>query len=343
MKNRTPVICDRCRAEGLSGLGSFSEMKPLLDFKPVPRRPRVDGWTPKRQRAFVAALAETGAVSQAAAAVNMSPEGAYYLRRQPGAEEFSAAWDAALDCGADIVDGNALERSIHGVPVPIFHGGKQVGERRVFNERLTMFLLQHRKPKQYGHARKGNHSADDLDRAEKIREQLGTGLQERQERLILLYFGRIAMERRNRLAGNIIAADFYLRQLTHMEVLLEVGDGVQLLLYLAEGRIAAAPADFDPEPLYATELTERLDAGRREAWAEAGEPDRPVHPGNRHAFPSALAGGPDVEERQARLNEARARAAEAQLMLEEALRDQVYAYTGECPETEEPIAEGSVS
>lgn len=35
-------------------------------------------------------LADTGSVSRAAQMVNMSPEGAYYLRRQPGAPPISS-------------------------------------------------------------------------------------------------------------------------------------------------------------------------------------------------------------------------------------------------------------
>ncbi len=62
----------------------------------MPVKPRHDGWTPARQNAFIGALADTGSVSRAARYVNMSPEGAYYLRRRPGAEGFRRAWEAAL-------------------------------------------------------------------------------------------------------------------------------------------------------------------------------------------------------------------------------------------------------
>lgn len=68
----------------------------LPAFDPVPRKHRRDGWTPERQRAFIHALAEWGNVTAAAEAVGMSFEGAYYLRRQPGAESFRAAWEGAL-------------------------------------------------------------------------------------------------------------------------------------------------------------------------------------------------------------------------------------------------------
>jgi hypothetical protein len=43
-----------------------------------------------------------------------------------------------------------MARAIEGVPVPIFHAGERVGERRHFDERLTMFLLRYRDPVHYG-------------------------------------------------------------------------------------------------------------------------------------------------------------------------------------------------
>lgn len=89
MKNRTPVLCDRCRTAGTLGEGDFSELKPTLDFAPVSSKTsRHDGWTPERQRGFIEGLARTESVSRAAAAVNMSKEGAYQLRMHPQADEF---------------------------------------------------------------------------------------------------------------------------------------------------------------------------------------------------------------------------------------------------------------
>lgn len=68
-------------------------------FDPVPVRRRHDGWTPARQRAFIEHLAETLSPAAAAARVDMSVQSARELRRRPGAEAFSAAWDAALRRG----------------------------------------------------------------------------------------------------------------------------------------------------------------------------------------------------------------------------------------------------
>jgi hypothetical protein len=65
-------------------------------FTPVPVRKRCDGWTPLKQAEFVGMLAQTGSVLAAAEFVGMARETAYRLRHKPGAEEFAAAWDAAL-------------------------------------------------------------------------------------------------------------------------------------------------------------------------------------------------------------------------------------------------------
>jgi hypothetical protein len=115
---------------------------PLPDFHAVPRKYRHDGWTPERQRAFIEALADTGSVSRAAAQVNMSSEGAYYLRRQRGAEGFRRAWEAALDFGVQRLKDIAFERAIDGQLVPVFVAGKLMGFRRKKNDRLLMFCLR---------------------------------------------------------------------------------------------------------------------------------------------------------------------------------------------------------
>lgn len=79
----------------------------------------------------------------------MATVGAYVLKRAPGAESFRAAWDAALNFGVQTLTDLAIDRVKHGVPVPIFWKGEQVGERRRYNERLHMFILKHHQPHVY--------------------------------------------------------------------------------------------------------------------------------------------------------------------------------------------------
>jgi len=67
----------------------------LLDFTPVRLRARVEGWTPERQRAYVAALARWGRGRLAAQHVGLSEQSAARLHRRPGAASFTAAWERA--------------------------------------------------------------------------------------------------------------------------------------------------------------------------------------------------------------------------------------------------------
>ncbi|WP_121114867.1 hypothetical protein [Croceibacterium ferulae] len=86
----------------------------LPPFLPVPLRTRRDGWTPARQARFIGLLAQFGCVRRAAAAIGLSRESAYRLRRHAGAGSFRsresayrlrrhagagsfrAAWDTAI-------------------------------------------------------------------------------------------------------------------------------------------------------------------------------------------------------------------------------------------------------
>lgn len=124
-------------------------------FTPVAVRPRHDGWTPVRQNAFIRALAETACVEEACAAVGMSARSAYGLRARADAGSFRQAWDVALDYAVTRLADAMMGRALHGVAVPIFYQGEQIGERRRYDERLGMFILRARAPERYGKWRDG--------------------------------------------------------------------------------------------------------------------------------------------------------------------------------------------
>ncbi len=129
----------------------------LPAFAPVPRqRERFDGWTPERQRGFIEALADTGSIKHAAHAVNMTPEGAYVLRRHPEAGEFRKAWEAALALGVQRLEDIAMDRALNGVEVPVYSYGKLIGSRMVYNDRLLMFLLRNRASKRFAASARPN-------------------------------------------------------------------------------------------------------------------------------------------------------------------------------------------
>ncbi len=142
-------------------------------FTPVPRKgQRHDGWTETRQRAFIEALADTGSVAAACKAVDMSQGGAYYLRRQPGAQSFRAAWHKALDLGVERLEDVAMERALNGVEEPFYVYGNHVGTRTRYNDRLLMFMLRNRAPERFGNSvTKGGGSMKGLNAIGKMEKK----------------------------------------------------------------------------------------------------------------------------------------------------------------------------
>ena len=106
---------------------------PPIDFDTVPVRDRHDGWTPERQHAFVAALAESGCVTEACKAVGVTSQSAYRLRRHFDAQGFRLAWDAALDFAIRRLSDAVYARAIYGVAVPHYYKGEVVGEHRRYD------------------------------------------------------------------------------------------------------------------------------------------------------------------------------------------------------------------
>lgn len=101
---------------------------PLLSFAPyLHPQPRSNSITPERQRRFIATLAATGIVTQAARESSFRPplrymrrrgkstEALHKLRSKPGAEGFAAAWDAALERGVQRLEDCA--RFLCGLPL----------------------------------------------------------------------------------------------------------------------------------------------------------------------------------------------------------------------------------
>jgi hypothetical protein len=124
---------------------------PLLQFAPVPHKaPRRNSIGPERQRAFVAHLAATGIVKQAARHIGASLEALYKLRHRPGAEEFAAAWDAAVDRGVQRLEDCALARAIEGEERLVVSGGQVLGSETRYNDNLVMFFLRNRRPDRHG-------------------------------------------------------------------------------------------------------------------------------------------------------------------------------------------------
>lgn len=131
--------------------GEVAADDPLLGFAPVPHvAPRRNSITAERQRAFIEHLAATGIVRQAAKHIGASLEALYKLRARPGAEQFSRAWDEAVDRGVQRLEDCALSCAIEGEERLVVSGGKVLGVERRRNAALMLFFLRNRRPLRYG-------------------------------------------------------------------------------------------------------------------------------------------------------------------------------------------------
>ena len=229
-----PVICDRCRAEGMAGESPFAEIADILDFDPVPRRPHADGWTPEYQRAFIAALAVTGSARRAARAIGKHAFGAEQLKRARGGRAFAAAWDAALEI--------AKER-----------------EMARLGANLELLAAEQQRLEPAGDPFAARDDADQA-RANKLLAAV--------ESLGAQYFRVVAAERQARRAGKEEDANFYQRQLTHIEFLLVCGVQAMSVIQLAwraeMGRRRWPPR---PEPAPDEPMRDYLARLRKTAWA----------------------------------------------------------------------------
>ena len=149
------LVCQSPRPSRRTSRTAFADVPPdpgdtLLGFAPyVHKAPRRNSITPDRQRAFIAALAATGIVTQAARQIGASLEALYKLRHLPGAEGFSAAWELAIDRGIARLEDCALERAIEGEERVLLRGGEVIARWRRHDTQLLMFLLRQRRGKRW--------------------------------------------------------------------------------------------------------------------------------------------------------------------------------------------------
>ncbi|MCF8534288.1 MAG: hypothetical protein K9G48_14875 [Reyranella sp.] len=113
---------------------------------PVRKRGRPQA-SPECVTAFLAELADTGAVAIAAERAGVHRSTLYDLRRRN--REFAARWDAALQLGLDRLQDHAVVRATVGEETPVWQGGRQVGTVRRPDSRLLQFLLKAHRPEVY--------------------------------------------------------------------------------------------------------------------------------------------------------------------------------------------------
>lgn len=95
--------------------------------------------------AFLAHLAETGILSDAAAAAGVDRSNVF--RRRQDDPEFAQAVEQAIDMAADKLEAEARRRALEGVEEPVYQGGQLVGTKRVYSDALLALLLKGRRKK----------------------------------------------------------------------------------------------------------------------------------------------------------------------------------------------------
>jgi hypothetical protein len=307
----------------LSHEDPFAQFGALLDFEPVPRRTaRADGWDAEVQRAFIAALSLTGSVRAAARAVGKAAFGAEQLLRCPDSDGFRAACDQAMSIAGD-ERSRRLAEGLRAV------AAEQAGWRPP--------------PPPWSGARTRAPAA-----AAAPAEPVRTAQEEEAARLMLLnelirkYLIKIGEERKARLAGHIAAADYYLRQMTWFEAVIDLasGDGWLALERFREEH------DCHFIDVAETPMSRILGEARRLKWAQLDEPPRPDHPprdrlvdhGRFSTEPLEFTRGGEAlshEDQRRAFEERHARDAEAQLQWEaEARRDYEARSTASKPDGE---------
>ncbi len=111
-------------------------------FHPVPLRARRDGWSARRQAAFIGLLMQEKSVSRAADMVERSRMSAYRLRRRPGAQEFAAVWDMILH--GVMVDMAQVTRAARKVTPGLIWEHAQTGTIRPLMFRGRFVSITHR-------------------------------------------------------------------------------------------------------------------------------------------------------------------------------------------------------
>lgn len=228
------------------------EIPPLLDFTPVPRsHAKANGWSAEMQRMFIAWLAHYGSPTNACDELGKARSGIDKVYKDPAAAEFRAAWDAAVALAEKRRISSLTTRpaGAGAMRAPTLSRGKPAPPAEPIDEEFSE------------------------DRMWELIHSIG-----------LKFMRKVAAEREARLNGEIVAADFYLRQITFLEVVMEMtskafGWDVQAVLRkLRRG-------DHHITEIVNTELSDWMDRSRRLWWAQEGEPERPPHPDVRFLQP----------------------------------------------------------
>ena len=104
-------------------------------------------FTDSARTQFLEVLATRCNVTHAAWTAGISRSRVYDIRKEDA--EFAAAWDNAIEEGADALELVARRRALEGVKEPVFYKGEVCGHVLRYSDTLLMFLLKAHRPEKY--------------------------------------------------------------------------------------------------------------------------------------------------------------------------------------------------
>ena len=102
---------------------------------------RHDGWTPERQRGFLAAIADGLTVERACACVGMGVSSAYAFRRRASGAGFALGWRAATLLSRDAVADELMTRAMEGITDTVTKPDGSTWTRHRHDNRTALALL----------------------------------------------------------------------------------------------------------------------------------------------------------------------------------------------------------
>ena len=268
-------------------------LPPELEFAPVTTKSGRQKFVPELQRKFIQALSITGSATLSARAVGMSIGQVYGIKNGPRAQSLGEAWEKAIRMGAVRVRDTIIDHAINGTPEYFYKDGQLVGERRHFNLRAMQWVVTHVMP-MLGEGAGGLAAFGSLPQSlQKLKEQWHSEWEEdaatraaeaqaeeaaaynsaeaSKARFLKKYQAKVREEYFFRAEGNAIAADFALRQLAMMEVIMDVGGITKELI---QQHFFDAPQGGP----WSTEISRALEEARHTAWTQCTHAEGEAYP-----------------------------------------------------------------
>lgn len=107
-------------------------------------RKKEEVWKP----VFLAELLNAPNVAEACRIAGIDRTTAYNHKHAD--QDFSAAWDSAIELSMDKAEAELYRRAVEGVEKPVYQGGELVGHLQEYSDTLLIFMLKSRRRPIYG-------------------------------------------------------------------------------------------------------------------------------------------------------------------------------------------------